>query len=258
MVRKRLGRMLIAAGALMLSLAAIFIYINLNEEAQGGRLASEDYRELIALVADRTESNNKCNTMETLISGDGGTSDRIDDSNEDEKQAVFTQNSGANSPLNIDNEAEQGVTGTMPTFSFDADTEMPTENVKGNQYIGILEFSERDLCLPVMSEWSYGRLRIAPCRYTGSVYSKDIVICGHNYSRHFGTLKNLKQGEKVCFTDVNGNLFRYSVMRTEILKPNEVDRMTAGDWDLTMFTCTYGGKTRVTVRCRLEEFLPVE
>ena len=38
----------------------------------------------------------------------------------------------------------------------------------------------------------------------------------------------------------------------EILKPEEVDDMTSGQWPLTLFTCTYGGASRVTVRCEKE------
>ena len=34
----------------------------------------------------------------------------------------------------------------------------------------------------------------------------------------------------------------------EILQPTAVEEMTAGEFDLTLFTCTYGGKSRVTVR----------
>ena len=29
----------------------------------------------------------------------------------------------------------------------------------------------------------------------------------------------------------------------------DVEAMESGDWALTLFTCTIGGKTRVTVRC---------
>ena len=40
---------------------------------------------------------------------------------------------------------------------------------------------------------------------------------------------------------------------TEVLAPTDIEGMESGDWDLTMFTCTIGGKSRVTVRCdRLE------
>ena len=34
--------------------------------------------------------------------------------------------------------------------------------------------------------------------------------------------------------------------------------MTAGDFDLTLFTCTYGGKSRVTLRCDRVEVKPYE
>ncbi|MCD8119184.1 MAG: sortase [Lachnospiraceae bacterium] len=87
--------------------------------------------------------------------------------------------------------------------------------------------------------------------------SDDLIICGHNYDRHFGKLKNLEPGDEITFTDVLGNVFSYEVSETVILKPTAVEEMAdqeSGDWDLTLFTCTLGGRTRVTVRCmRVEE-----
>ena len=41
----------------------------------------------------------------------------------------------------------------------------------------------------------------------------------------------------------------YTVVALDVLHPQAVDEMTAGDYDLTLFTCTFGGKSRVTVRC---------
>ena len=48
---------------------------------------------------------------------------------------------------------------------------------------------------------------------------------------------------------MDGNTFYYEVMYVEILDNNAVEEMSAGQWDLTLFTCTYGGATRITVRC---------
>ena len=97
-------------------------------------------------------------------------------------------------------------------------------------------------------------MKISPCRYEGSIYLDNMVICGHNYSTHFGTLKELDAGDLVFFTDMDGNLFEYAVAETEILQPTAVEEMTSGNWDLTLFTCTVGGATRVTVRClKLEQ-----
>ena len=75
------------------------------------------------------------------------------------------------------------------------------------------------------------------------------VIAAHNYKTHFGRLKELRPGDEVRFTDTEGNAFRYTVAELETLGKYDVEEMAAGDWDLTLFTCTYGGQSRVTVRC---------
>lgn len=103
--------------------------------------------------------------------------------------------------------------------------------------------------LPVISSWDYPGLRVAPCRYTGSAYTDDLVIAAHNYASHFGRLRELSQGDSIRFTDTDGNVFDYVVSELEILEPYAVSQMTEGDWDLTLFTCTPGGQHRVTLRC---------
>ena len=132
------------------------------------------------------------------------------------------------------------------------DGEMDTIEVDGYEYIGTLSIPGFGLELPVMAEWSYPGLKVAPGCYTGSVRTDDLIICGHNYDRHFGNLKNLEAGDAVTFTDVNGNVFDYLVEEVMILQPADVEEMveqTSNGWDLTLFTCTIGGRARVTVRC---------
>lgn len=127
--------------------------------------------------------------------------------------------------------------------------EMPVVTIDGYDYIGWIELPALELTLPVMSEWDAARLKIAPCRYSGSVYSGDLVIAAHNYASHFGRLSTLSPGDEVIFTDADGREFRYVVADAEILPPTAVEEMTAGEWPLTLFTCTYGGRTRLTIRC---------
>ena len=143
---------------------------------------------------------------------------------------------------------------SQPPFVQYPEMEMPTQEIDGQTYIGMVEVPSLELSLPVISEWTYPRLKKAPCRYVGSVYSKDMVICGHNYDRHFGRLKDLAVGDEVRFTDMDGNVFFYTVCGTEQLGKYAVEEMLAGEWDLTLFTCTKGGRMRVTVRCRLERY----
>lgn len=119
----------------------------------------------------------------------------------------------------------------------------------GNTYIGYLTIPALSLQLPVMSEWTYDRLLIAPCRYFGSVDTNDLVICAHNYTSHFGMLKDLQAGDDVLFTDTEGATTSYKVAALEVLQPTQIAEMIASDYDLTLYTCTYGGASRVTVRC---------
>ena len=143
-----------------------------------------------------------------------------------------------------------------PDYVLHPDMEMPEEEIDGNRYIGVLEIPALALELPIISEWNYARLKIAPCRYLGSAYQGNLILAGHNYKSHFGSLYRLEAGDEVFFTDVAGNRFAYSVSETEQLPGTAIEEMEAGDWDLTLFTCTVGGAARVTVRCELTGHMP--
>ena len=131
----------------------------------------------------------------------------------------------------------------------DSQMEMPVKTIDGIEIVGVLRIPALELELPIISQWSYPDLQTAPCRYSGSAYLNNLILCGHNYSSHFGNLKELREGDIITFTDMDGNLFTYEMAERETLMPTSVEEMTGGDWDLTLFTCTVGGKSRVTVRC---------
>jgi sortase A len=131
------------------------------------------------------------------------------------------------------------------------DKKMAEIEIDGYPYIGYLSMPTLEKELPIMSTWSYPQLKIAPCRYSGSLRGEDLVLMAHNYVSHFGPIHRLEIGDPVIFTDVYGNVTEYEVVGKDILDPSAVDAMTAGDFDLTLFTCTYGGSSRVTVYCEL-------
>lgn len=136
----------------------------------------------------------------------------------------------------------------LPEYLLDDQREMPEKTVGGRDYIGVLSIPALDLELPVLSRWSYPNLKVAPCRYSGSLYQNNLVICAHNYASHFGRLKTLQPGDTLLFTDMDDQVVTFQMVEREILEPNDEEAMTTGQWDLTLFTCTPGGQTRVTVR----------
>lgn len=129
---------------------------------------------------------------------------------------------------------------------------IPAED-SSQTFFGRLTIPRLELELPVLSEWSYENLKTAPCRYSGSVDDGDLVLIAHNYRTHFGPIRRLKSGDRVSFEDMDGTVFEYLVTASEIVLPTALVEVTAGEHDLTLITCTYGGKTRVVVYCDAAE-----
>ena len=129
------------------------------------------------------------------------------------------------------------------------DYTMTEVTIDGHSYIGYLTIPALNLELPIMADWDYDKLQIAPCRYSGTLKGGDLVLMAHNYEKHFGKLSKLSEGDSVIFTDMDGIVTQYEVIARDVLNPTAVEEMTAGDFDLTLFTCTYGGQSRVTVYC---------
>lgn len=179
----------------------------------------------------------------------------------DAKRAEETSNQIASDLIEeIGDAVKDGLT-ALPYGS--ADTPMPTAMIDGYEYIGILEMPSLNLTLPVMKEWDYDRLKISPCRFTGSYYTDDLVICAHNYAKHFSPIKWIEIGADVYFTNVEGLTIHYIVTNRETVEPTDVETMIENtknsetstmEWDMTLFTCNTGGQTRCAVRCsRVQE-----
>ena len=133
--------------------------------------------------------------------------------------------------------------------AMDIPREMLITQVNGYDCIGVLSIPVLELELPVLTDWSYAKLKIAPCHYFGSYFEKDFVIAAHNYRSHFGRLSELQPKDLVLFTDVSGTVRCYEVVLLETLPGNATEEMITSGFDLSLYTCTPGGASRVTVRC---------
>ena len=133
----------------------------------------------------------------------------------------------------------------IPDYVLYPNMEMPVETINGIDFIGVLRIPALELELPVISEWNYPNLKTAPCRYSGSAYLNNLIICGHNYTSHFGTLKNLWEGDIATFTDMDGNVFTYKMVERETLLPTSIDAMESGEWRVGLdFIHLYCGRSK--------------
>ena len=212
-MRNKNGTILITLGVLLILAALSLTVYNIYDERRAGQLAEEAAIQILEEIPGQTVSSQEAETMV------------LEDPDEVE----------------------------IPDYILNPNMDMPVKMVDGREYIGVLEIPVYDLVLPVISEWSYSALKVSPCRYTGSVYKNNLVIAGHNYKTHFSKVKNIAEGERIRFTDMDGNLFEYEVVVREVLTPDAVEDLISGDWDLTLFTCTYDGQNRVAVRCEYVE-----
>ena len=155
-------------------------------------------------------------------------------------EAAIGGQTSPDGPTDATEEAE-----TEPTLS----PELPVLHLNGYDYVGYVEIPVLELKLPVMATWDYELLQVAPCRQFGSTRTDDLVIAAHNYKRHFGGLSSLSAGDTVTFTDMDGEVSTYAVAKVETLDPKAVEAVQNSGYDLVLYTCTYGGASRVTAFC---------
>lgn len=164
---------------------------------------------------------------------------------DDIQSAIAEETDPTTQPTEVEIEITEN---TEPTETLPA--EMPVVMIDGYEYIGYVSIPDLELELPVMAEWDYNRLKIAPCRHFGSSRTDDLVIAAHNYKTHFGSLSSLEIGAEVIFTDMDGIVNRYMLMKEpETLAPDAVDAVQNSGYDLVLYTCTPGGATRVVAFC---------
>jgi len=209
---------------LILSALLIFMY-NQMEDRRAGEASAEAMRELQAILLQRSETDSS------------------------------VEPSVENSPMEPIGTAETTEPETV-LEEVPVETErrkMTVEDIAGYGYIGILSLPSLGLDLPVMDECTESNLKKAPCRYHGSIEEENLVIAGHNYKQHFGYLQNMQKGDTVTFTDMDGNTHAYEVDALETLPETAVEEMNNSPWELSLYTCTFSGTERITVRCSLVE-----
>lgn len=218
---KKTGTIIMTAGLIILAAVFCFAIKNIKEANDAGKNAERIYTKLVDVMADEVNG-----TKPTKPSNDATTSEQ----DENSAGSVYDGVSVSDSYVSV----------------------MDTAYIEGFSYLGIIEIPSLGLSLPVGENFSYDQLDYSPCRYCGSYYTDDLVICGHNFTSHFGPLNYLEPGSSVVLITTGGERINYTVLERETVWPQQMERMTdPGDnlWDMTLFTCNNGGERRCAVRC---------
>ena len=127
--------------------------------------------------------------------------------------------------------------------------ELPEAVLEGYACVGTVRIPALELELPVLADWDYERLKLAPCRQFGSSRTEDLVIAAHNYQTHFGRLGELSAGDTVFFTDMDGIVNSYTVAEVRTVLPEDVEAVQNSGYPLVLYTCTLSGRERTAVFC---------
>ena len=214
-MRRSRGTLFMVIGVLMLLIAVGLFYRYMQEEEQADLFAKQTLKQIQQVIP-------------TL---------------EEKSEAMLAAASNPDSTALVAAQAQQAQDAVAES------TQMQTIQIKEETYIGVIAIPSLNLELPVNSEWSYPKLAHSPCCYSGSFLDDTLVIAGHSVRAHFRGLRQIQVGASVAFTNAVGNVILYKVAAVETLGSKEVDKLIHNDYDLTLFTCTPGGVSRVVVRC---------
>lgn len=210
MRRPERGFALIGTGTVLILSALLLFLLNLREDRQAGQGAGEQLAALQQTIRERSPAER------AAASGEPGS----------------PGGPGAETPERTGPEAEPS-----PLL------------IDGYAYLGYLSLPALELELPVLADWNYDWLQLAPCRQFGTAPGDDLVIAAHNYESHFGRLRELSPGDPLSFTAADGSLYSYAVNRIAILEPGRVEEVQNSGHALVLYTCTVGGQARVIAFC---------
>ena len=121
----------------------------------------------------------------------------------------------------------------------------------------ILKIPKINIEYPVLSATSDALLFVYLNKYWGPQPNEvgNYCIVGHYYEngKMFGKLHKLKNGDKAELTDLSGNTLKYQVYNKYVVEPTDTrctSQLTNGRKELTLITCTNGGKQRLVVKLR--------
>ena len=113
------------------------------------------------------------------------------------------------------------------------DNTMSCLAIDGVDLIGILEMPRYASTEPIRGDW--GRLTDGPCRFSGSVYDRTIVVGATSQAGQYDFYRDISVGDAVYFTDVEGHRYSYEIVDMRYASHADKDSLSQVDADLTLF-----------------------
>ncbi|WP_412610005.1 hypothetical protein [Candidatus Pseudoruminococcus sp.] len=109
--------------------------------------------------------------------------------------------------------------------------EMPSIEIDGCDFIGLIEVPSYGIKLPIYSEFE----EYMPKVYSGSIYNYSLIIEGRYLENQFNFADKIEVREQIIFTDLYGNVFRYKVKRITHSDNINSEKFQSDNQALTIF-----------------------
>ena len=131
------------------------------------------------------------------------------------------------------------------------------EEINGYKVIGIIKIPKIDLEYPILETTTVETLNLSITKFWGKEINEigNVTLAGHNNLSgvKFGKIKKLKAGDIIELTDIQNVTLKYEIFKTYVIDPNDISCILPeqeGTREITLITCTTGGKNRYIVKAR--------
>ena len=128
---------------------------------------------------------------------------------------------------------------------------------KAYDAVAYLSIPSLGIKYPVLAKTSDALLKVSLNKYWGANPNQvgNMCIVGHNYndSRFFGKLNQIKNGEEIIITEMDGESLSYYVYETDMIDPYDTactSQKTNGRKEITLITCNVDGSQRFIAKAR--------
>lgn len=131
------------------------------------------------------------------------------------------------------------------------------EEIKGHKVVGIIKIPKVDLEYPILETTTVETLNLSITKFWGNEINEigNVTLAGHNNLSGvmFGKIKKLEIGDIIELTDIQNATLKYEIFKTYVIDPNDISCILPeqeGVREVTLITCTTGGKNRFIVKAR--------
>ena len=118
--------------------------------------------------------------------------------------------------------------------------------------VGLLEVPKYSSKLPVRSSWSATLVASLPCRFTGSIYDRSLIIGAGDGEGQWGFAGELEHNDRIVLTDMEGGRYTYCITNIDHSDNADLETLQSDDADLTIFVKQSLSMEYIIIHCNVK------